>query len=78
MTFTSQNYGAEKYERVDKVTVYCQIFTVATGLILGNLMFYYKPQQARTDQRAKHGHHRAAQAAQRTNHRVWKFPLNAS
>lgn len=41
MTFTSQNYGAEKYERVDKVTVYCQIFTVATGLILGNLMFCF-------------------------------------
>ena len=41
MTFTSQNYGAGKYERVDKVTVYCQIFTVATGLILGNLMFYF-------------------------------------
>ena len=37
MTFTSQNYGAGKYKRVDKVTVYCQIFTVATGLILGNL-----------------------------------------
>ena len=41
MTFTSQNYGAGKYRRVDKVTVYCQIFTVATGLILGNLMFYF-------------------------------------
>ncbi len=41
MTFTSQNYGAGEYERVDKVTVYCQIFTITAGLVLGNLMFYF-------------------------------------
>lgn len=41
MTFTSQNYGAGKYDRVDKATIYCLLFTIAAGLILGNLMFYF-------------------------------------
>ncbi len=41
LTFTGQNYGAGKCDRVDKVAVYCQLYAIATGLILGNLVFHF-------------------------------------
>lgn len=41
MTFTGQNYGAGKCRRVDKVTLYCQLFAVGTALILGNLAYFF-------------------------------------
>ena len=39
LTFSGQNYGAGKCDRVDKVALYCQGFVILTGLILGNLAF---------------------------------------
>lgn len=41
LTFTGQNYGAGKCKRVDKVAIYCQAFAILTGLILGNLAYYF-------------------------------------
>ena len=35
LTFSGQNYGAGKCDRVDKVALYCQGFVILTGLILG-------------------------------------------
>ena len=35
ISFTSQNFGAQKYHRINKVAIYCQCCVVATGLILG-------------------------------------------
>lgn len=41
ITFSGQNYGAGKCRRVDLVTVYCQIFAVLTGVVLGNLAYCF-------------------------------------
>lgn len=41
ITFTGQNYGAGKCRRVDRVAVYCQAFAILTGLVLGNLIYYF-------------------------------------
>jgi putative MATE family efflux protein len=35
ISFTSQNFGARKFHRINKVGLYCQACVVATGLILG-------------------------------------------
>lgn len=35
MSFTSQNFGAAKYKRMDKVLADCLILTVSVGLVLG-------------------------------------------
>lgn len=40
LTFSSQNYGAGKWDRVERVTILCQIFTILTGLMLGNLAYF--------------------------------------
>ena len=44
LTFSGQNYGAGKCDRVDKVALYCQGFVILTGLILGNLAFFFGSQ----------------------------------
>ena len=41
LTFSGQNYGAGKCDRVDKVALYCQGFVILTGLILGNLAYFF-------------------------------------
>ena len=41
ITFVGQNYGAGKCDRVDRVTKQCLLFVVATGLVLGNLAYYF-------------------------------------
>ena len=37
LTFTSQNYGAGKCERVDRALLLCVAYVAAVGLVLGNL-----------------------------------------
>lgn len=44
ITFSGQNYGAGKCDRVDKVAVYCAAFAVLAGLVLGNLVCVLGPQ----------------------------------
>ena len=41
MTFTGQNYGAGQCRRVDRVMIWCEAFSVTTGLVLGNLAFFF-------------------------------------
>lgn len=44
LTFTSQNYGAGKKDRVDKTLLWCQFYVIVTGLLLGNLAYFFGPQ----------------------------------
>ena len=41
LTFTGQNYGAGECRRVDKSLLYCQGFVILTGLVLGNLAYFF-------------------------------------
>lgn len=41
LTFTGQNYGAARCERVNRVMLLCEGFSVVTGLVLGNLAFAF-------------------------------------
>ena len=41
LTFTGQNYGAGDCKRVDKSLFYCQGFVILTGLVLGNLAYFF-------------------------------------
>ena len=41
LTFTGQNYGAGECKRVDKSLLYCQGFVILTGLVLGNLAYFF-------------------------------------
>lgn len=41
LTFTGQNYGAGRCDRVDRVTLYCQGYAVLTGLVLGTLAYSF-------------------------------------
>lgn len=36
LSFMGQNYGARKYDRMKKLTVYCLLLVTAVGLVLGN------------------------------------------
>ena len=40
MTFTGQNYGAGKCDRVDRLTLLCVGFVSVVGLVLGNLVWF--------------------------------------
>ena len=40
-TFASQNYGAGKCDRVDKVTVLSMLYISTAGLVLGNLAYFF-------------------------------------
>ena len=44
ITFVGQNYGAGEGKRVDRVAVLCLSFTAITGLVLGNLAYFFGPQ----------------------------------
>lgn len=46
ITFTGQNYGAGKCERVDRVALICQSFSFGVGLVLGNLAYLFGRQLA--------------------------------
>lgn len=37
ISFTSQNFGARKYDRINKILFAGELYVIATGLILGNL-----------------------------------------
>lgn len=39
LSFTSQNYGAKKYKRINRVVVICMVLVTITGLVLGNGMY---------------------------------------
>lgn len=41
MTFVGQNYGAGKCRRVDRVAELCIVFVILTGLVLGNLAYFF-------------------------------------
>ena len=41
LSFTSQNYGAGKTKRVDRVLFCCQVLVLLTGLILGASAWYF-------------------------------------
>ena len=41
ISFTSQNVGAGKYDRIHKITIRSQICAVVTGLVLGNLAYLF-------------------------------------
>ena len=41
LTFTGQNYGAGECRRVDKTLLYCQGFVIFTGVVLGNLAYFF-------------------------------------
>ena len=41
LTFTSQNAGACKYNRVKKVVIYSEIIVMIVGLVLGNLVYLF-------------------------------------
>ena len=36
VSFTSQNYGAKNYKRIDKILVYCLACVVVVGFVMGN------------------------------------------
>ena len=44
ITFTGQNYGAGKCDRVDRVALWCVGYSALTGLVLGNLVYALGPQ----------------------------------
>ncbi|MDO4459268.1 MAG: MATE family efflux transporter [Clostridia bacterium] len=35
ISFTSQNFGARKYKRINRVAIYCQVCVIITGVVLG-------------------------------------------
>ncbi len=41
ISFTSQNVGAGKYERINKILLRAQVCVIVVGLILGNLAVYF-------------------------------------
>lgn len=44
MSFTSQNYGAGKWERMNRVLGYCLFLTTAVALVLGGSVYVFGPQ----------------------------------
>lgn len=44
MSFTSQNYGAGKYKRMDKVLIDCMVLSVFVALLLGGTAFGFGPE----------------------------------
>ena len=44
VTFTSQNYGAGKYKRMDRVLADCMILSVGVALVLGCAAYFFGPQ----------------------------------
>lgn len=44
LTFTSQNIGARKYSRINKIFLRAQLCAFTAGLVLGNLAAFFGPQ----------------------------------
>lgn len=44
VSFTSQNYGAKQFDRIKKILLIGEMYVIATGLILGNLVVLFGPQ----------------------------------
>jgi len=44
LSFTSQNIGAGKKERVKRILLYCAVSVAVVGLVLGNLVYGFGPQ----------------------------------
>ncbi len=43
-SFAGQNYGAKKYKRIDKTLLYSLGIVLVIGLLLGNLIFFFRNQ----------------------------------
>ena len=41
ISFTGQNYGAKKFERIGKILLICQILVIGVGLVLGNGAYFF-------------------------------------
>lgn len=41
ISFSSQNFGAGKYKRMDKCLIYCLLLVTGVGLLLGNLVYHF-------------------------------------
>lgn len=41
ISFVSQNYGAKKYDRIKRVLLLCLTCVIITGLLLGNLAYFF-------------------------------------
>ncbi|MBP5282351.1 MAG: MATE family efflux transporter [Lachnospiraceae bacterium] len=41
ISFTGQNYGAKKFDRIAKILVYCQVLVIIVGLVLGNGAYFF-------------------------------------
>lgn len=39
VSFTSQNYGAKKYDRIGKIMLYCVLCVTVVGLVMGNGLY---------------------------------------
>lgn len=39
ISFTGQNFGAQKFKRIGKILLICQVMVIAVGLILGNAAY---------------------------------------
>lgn len=46
LTFSSQNFGAKAFRRVDRAIVLCQVYVTLTGLALGSLAVHFGRQLA--------------------------------
>lgn len=44
LSFTSQNYGAGKFDRIKKILFECILLVTVVGLILGNLVYLFAPE----------------------------------
>lgn len=44
LSYTSQNYGARKFKRIDKSLLCCTITVAVIGAVLGNLAYLFGPQ----------------------------------
>ncbi|MBR1812827.1 MAG: MATE family efflux transporter [Lachnospiraceae bacterium] len=44
LSFTSQNMGAGRYDRITRILITAQACVIVTGLVLGNLAVYFGPQ----------------------------------
>ncbi len=41
ISFTSQNYGARKMDRIPKILITAEFYVIMTGVILGNLAYFF-------------------------------------
>ena len=41
LSFTGQNYGAQKYKRIWKILLVCELLVIGVGLVLGNAAYYF-------------------------------------